>query len=194
MREDETLLISDQRMTQVFLDTLLKVDVPVDKAKICADVFTTNSLEGVYSHGVNRFPRFINAINNRIVKFEAEPVCVGKYGAIEQWNGNAGIGITNALICTDRAMELASSNGMGCVALSHTNHWMRAGTYSRRAASNGFILIAWSNTIGNTPAWGAIDPRLGNNPITIGVPFGDSPIFLDMAMSQFSYGAWKGIA
>jgi 3-dehydro-L-gulonate 2-dehydrogenase len=189
MQENETLLISEQRMRQVLLDILVKINVPIDKAKMCADVFTSNSLEGVYSHGINRFHRFVKAINSRVVRAEAEAVCMEKYGAIEQWNGNAGIGITNALICTDRAMELASSHGMGCVALSRTNHWMRAGTYSRRATSNGFVLIAWSNTIGNTPAWGAIDPRLGNNPLTIGVPFEDSPIVLDMAMSQFSYGA-----
>ena len=39
------------------------------------------------------------------------------------------------------------------------------------------------------PAWGAVDARLGNNPLVLGVPFEGEAIVLDMAMSQFSYGS-----
>jgi 3-dehydro-L-gulonate 2-dehydrogenase len=38
------------------------------------------------------------------------------------------------------------------------------------------------------PAWGAKDPRLGNNPLIIAVPYQNEAIVLDFAMSQFSYG------
>jgi 3-dehydro-L-gulonate 2-dehydrogenase len=38
------------------------------------------------------------------------------------------------------------------------------------------------------PAWGAADPRLGNNPMVIAVPYGNDAIVFDFAMSQFSYG------
>ena len=38
------------------------------------------------------------------------------------------------------------------------------------------------------PAWGAIDCKLGNNPLMFAVPFGKSAIVLDFAMTQFSYG------
>jgi 3-dehydro-L-gulonate 2-dehydrogenase len=41
----------------------------------------------------------------------------------------------------------------------------------------------------NLPAWGAPDPRVGNNPLVIAVPHADGPVVLDMAMSQFSFGA-----
>ena len=41
----------------------------------------------------------------------------------------------------------------------------------------------------NLPPWGAIEPRLGNNPLVIAVPRPDGHIVLDMAMSQFSFGA-----
>ena len=66
---------------------------------------------------------------------------------------------------------------------------MRGGTYGWRAAKAGFAYIAWSNTIANMPAWGAKDPRLGNNPLIIAVPYKDEAIVLDMAMSQYSFGA-----
>ena len=38
------------------------------------------------------------------------------------------------------------------------------------------------------PAWGAVDSRLGNNPLIVAIPRGDAPVVLDVAMSQFSYG------
>jgi len=38
------------------------------------------------------------------------------------------------------------------------------------------------------PTWGAKDPRLGNNPFVIAVPYKNEAIVLDFAMSQFSYG------
>jgi 3-dehydro-L-gulonate 2-dehydrogenase len=185
----ETLRIPAPEMQSLFQQVLLKNQFPPDKATVCSEVFTNNSLEGVYSHGINRFAKFISYVKTGLVKPDANPVSIAKAGVLEQWEGHSGIGITNALACTRRAMEIAKESGMGCVAIAHTNHWMRGGTYGRLAASQGFIFIGWTNTIQNTPAWGAVDPRLGNNPLVIGVPFGKEPIVLDMAMSQYSYGA-----
>ena len=71
----------------------------------------------------------------------------------------------------DRAMQLATVNGIGCVALANTNHWHRGGTYGWRAAKKGFAFICWTKTIDNMPAWGAKDARLGNNPLVFALPY-----------------------
>jgi 3-dehydro-L-gulonate 2-dehydrogenase len=41
----------------------------------------------------------------------------------------------------------------------------------------------------NLPPWGGTDPCVGNNPLVIAAPRAKGPVVLDMAMSQFSYGA-----
>src|SRR5690606_40372128 len=82
-------------------------------------------------------------------------------------------------------------SGIGRVALANTNQWMRGGTYAWRVAKAGFVYIGWTNTIANMPPWGPTDPRLGNNPLVIGVPYQDEAIVLDMALSQYSVGALK---
>jgi 3-dehydro-L-gulonate 2-dehydrogenase len=110
------------------------------------------------------------------------------FGAVEQWDGQSGPGITNALFCTERAMEIAQKQGIGCLALGRTNHWMRGGTYGWKAAKEGFAFICWTNTTGNMPAWGASDNRLGNNPLIFAVPYENEAVVLDMAISQFSFG------
>jgi 3-dehydro-L-gulonate 2-dehydrogenase len=78
--------------------------------------------------------------------------------------------------------------GVGCVALANTNHWMRGGSYGWQAAEAGAIGICWTNTMPNLPPWGSADPLLGNNPLVIAVPRPGGHVVVDMAMSQFSYG------
>lgn len=172
-----------------FKKILLKHSFPEQKAEILARIFMENSLDGVYSHGVNRFPRFIEYVQKGYVKIDQSPVLKSSSGAIEQWDGHLGPGVLNALHSTDRAMHLAQQSGIGCVGLSNTNHWMRGGTYGWKAAKAGYIFIGWTNTTGNMPAWGAVDQKLGNNPLILALPYQEEAIVLDMAMSQYSYGS-----
>jgi 3-dehydro-L-gulonate 2-dehydrogenase len=183
--------ISFGQMELEFIRVLTKLGFTSEKAKVCAQIFSENTLDGVATHGVNRFSRFIEYIKNGQVQVHAEPTLQHQARSIEQWDGQIGPGILNALACTERVMKLAQEYGMGCVALRNTNHWMRGGTYAWKAAKAGYIFIGWTNTIANMPAWGAIDCHLGNNPFVLGVPYNDEAVVLDMAMSQFSYGTME---
>ena len=178
-------------MEAEFFRILSDSGFPEEDARVCAKLFTDNSLEGVYTHGVNRFPRFIDYIGKGFIKVDQKAICAHSSGAIEQWDGQLGPGPINALRCTDRALALSDEFGIGCVALSHTNHWMRGGAYGWRAARAGYAFIAWTNTVANTPAWGAKDARLGNNPLVFAAPYNGEAVVVDMAMSQFSYGAME---
>jgi 3-dehydro-L-gulonate 2-dehydrogenase len=191
MTKPEYIHIMPAKMEDVFFQILKKNNVADEKARMTASVFTSNAIDGVYTHSVNRFPKFIQYLQQGHVRSAADAVVVHQRGCMEQWEGNNGIGIINAHRCTDRAIELAKLHGMGCVAIAHTNHWMRGGAYGWQAAKKGYALIAWTNTNANTPAWGAIGSKLGNNPLVISVPYENEAIVLDMAMSQYSYGSME---
>ncbi|GAB3911666.1 3-dehydro-L-gulonate 2-dehydrogenase [Mucilaginibacter boryungensis] len=158
------------------------------KAEACARIFAENSRDGVYTHGLNRFPVFVQYVQEGLINPDAMPTLVDQMGAIERWDGNFGPGVLNAEFCMARAIELAKTNGIGCVALRNTNHWMRGGTYGWQAADAGCISISFTNTIANLPPWGGIDPRLGNNPLVIAIPREDGHVVLDMAITQYSFG------
>jgi len=168
---------------------LTKLGFSPERSQRAAILFADASRDGVYSHGVNRFPRFVRAVRNGLVNPQARPQQVSQFGAIERWDGQLGAGMLNAQECMARAIAISRTNGIGCVALANTNHWMRGGNYGWQAADAGVIGICWTNTMPNLPAWGASDPRLGNNPLIIAVPRAGGHVVLDMAMSQFSYGA-----
>jgi len=183
------ICISAAEMERIFLTIMLRHGVLRPKAEICARIFTENTLAGVLSHGVARFPAFVESLRKGAIHADADPELLAAFGAMEQWDGHSGIGITNALHCTDRAIALAEKHGIGCAAMRNNTHWMRPGAYGWHAAQRNFGFICWTNTMANMPAWGSTTPCFGNNPIVIAIPHGDTPIVLDMACSQYSYGA-----
>ncbi|HEY1805298.1 MAG TPA: 3-dehydro-L-gulonate 2-dehydrogenase [Terracidiphilus sp.] len=168
---------------------LEKLGFVEDRAATCARLFAETTRDGVYTHGVNRFMRFVETIRNGRVIPTAEPEVVKRFGALERWDGHRGPGNLNALAAMERAIALGREHGVGCVALGNTNHWMRGGTYGWQAAEAGMIGICWTNTMPNLPPWGGAERAIGNNPLIIAVPRASGPVVLDMAMSQFSYGA-----
>ncbi len=159
------------------------------RARISAGLFADANRDGVLSHGLDRFGSYLQAIEEGLLVPSAEPILVHSSGALEQWDGRSGPGNLNARTCMARALELSGEFGVGCVGLRNTNHWMRGGNYGWQAAESNKIGICWTNTMPNLPPWGSSKPLIGNNPIIIAVPREDGPIVLDMAISQFSYGA-----
>ena len=176
------------KMYDEFLRVLLKVGFVKERAALCARLFAESSLDGIYSHGLNRFQRFIHYIKKGYVNIHANPEKVETFGSLERWDGNLGPGNLNAYFSMERAIQIAKKTGVGCVALRNTNHWMRGGTYGWQAADANCMAICFTNTEPNLPPWGGIDCRIGNNPFVIAVPRTNGHIVLDMAMSQFSYG------
>jgi 3-dehydro-L-gulonate 2-dehydrogenase len=160
-----------------------------ERALLCARLFAETTQDGVYTHGLNRFPRFVRMIRAGRIDIHAKPELVRSHGVLERWDGNCGPGNLNAYQCMDRALTLARRQGVGAVALANTTHWMRGGSYGWQAVEAGFIGMCWTNTMPNLPQWGSAEARLGNNPLVFAVPRPRGHVVLDMAMSQFSYGA-----
>ncbi|MFI3173243.1 MAG: 3-dehydro-L-gulonate 2-dehydrogenase [Eubacteriales bacterium] len=176
-------------MKQEFKRVLESRGFDAENAEAAATVFAQNSLDGIYSHGLNRFPWVVSRLDEGMMNPKLEPTCEINFGAIERWNGHQGFGPLNAKKAMNRACELAKEFGVGIVALGNNNHWMRGGSYGRQAAEAGCIAICWSNTTPNMPAWGAKDARIGNNPLVLAVPRRNgNHVVVDCAMSQFSYG------
>ena len=171
-----------------FLRVLQALAFPPGRAEKCAELFTNNSRDGVASHGLNRFPAFVAAVKKGLIDPRAEPIKVQSRGSYEVWDGRKGAGNLNACDCMSRAIGLAKNNGLGCVALRNTNHWMRGGSYGWQAAEAGCIGILWTNAFPSMPPWGAREPRLGNNPLVLAVPRPAGAVVVDFALSVYSYG------
>ncbi|WP_429946235.1 3-dehydro-L-gulonate 2-dehydrogenase [Bibersteinia trehalosi] len=179
--------VSYAELKAEFKRVLLARHVREELAEECATMFADTTESGVYSHGVNRFPRFIQQLEKGDIVPDAVPSKVLSLGAIEQWDAHQAIGNLTAKKMMDRAMQIADQFGIGVVALKNANHWMRGGGYGWQAAEKGYIGICWTNSIAVMPPWGAKECRIGTNPLIIAIP--SSPItMVDMSCSMYSYG------
>ena len=59
---------------QTLAAILHKLGFAPDRAETCARLFAETTRDGVYTHGINRFPRFIAAIRNGCV----DPAEIGR--------------------------------------------------------------------------------------------------------------------
>lgn len=175
-------------MEQTIYRALRKAGLDEHSAQVCARIHTESSCDGIASHGLNRVARFIDYVQKGWIDIHTKPELEKSLGAIAIYNGNQGIGITNALFAIEKAMEMSKEYGVGIVALKNSSHWMRGGSYGWHAAGQGMAAICWTNTESCMPAWGSKNTRVGNNPFVMAVPRAKGPIVLDMAMSQYSYG------
>ena len=174
-------------MVNEFERVLTKYGFEPKDAKASAELFAQNSMAGVYSHGLNRFPRVVEYLKKGEIDPKVKAEKIMGFGAFERWDGHRGFGPLNAKLAMDRSVELAKEFGMGIVALGNNNHWMRGGSYGWQAAEKGYIGICWTNSIAVMPPWGAKECRIGTNPLIVAIP--STPItMVDMSMSMFSYG------
>ncbi len=170
------------------LRALRRAGFAPDKAQTLAEVFVTNTLEGVASHGLNRLPRFLREASGGVVDVNAQPQTVGALGGLEVWDGHFAAGPLIAEAAMARAAALSQTHGVACVAVRNSNHWQRAGRYGWQAVRQGVIGLLWTNTCQNLPAFGAADSQLGNDPFVLAIPRKKGPVVVDMSMSQFAYG------
>lgn len=136
--------VTFEQLKAAFNRVLISRGVDSETADACAEMFARTTESGVYSHGVNRFPRFIQQLENGDIIPDAQPKRITSLGAIEQWDAQRSIGNLTAKKMMDRAIELAADHGIGLVALRNANHWMRSANYpvNRAAgliASGGII-------------------------------------------------------
>ena len=170
----------------------LHLGLEPERAALSARLTAETDRDGVRTHGIARLPRFAEMVRNGSIDPLAQPECVAGFGALERWTGHRGPGNLAAHTAMARAVALAEAHGIGAVALGDTTHWQRGGAFGWQAAEAGFAALCWTNTLPNLPPWGATTPALGNNPLVLAIPHTSanrsSPIVLDMAMSQYSYG------
>ena len=158
-------------------------------AKRFAEIFAGNSLDGVYSHGMNRYPRYLADMESGLCDAKVtQAERVSGLGGLEVWDAHFGVGPLIAQQMAERAIELAKTHGIACVALRNNSHWLRAGRYGLMMADAGMMGLCMTNTCMNLVAYGAKEPSTGNNPITIAIPRKAGSLVMDMAVSQYAFG------
>jgi len=68
-----TILVPQEQMQAEFSRILKNIGFTALKAEKCSAIFTANSVDGIYTHGVNRFTRFVQNVNDGFSNLTLSP-------------------------------------------------------------------------------------------------------------------------
>ncbi len=183
-------------LTRLIRDIFAAAGTPDDIAQYVAESLVTTNLTGHDSHGIIRVKGYVVQIQNGSIRPEALPVIERQFGAIAVLNGQWGFGQVTAREGAGLAREIAAQQGIGCVALSDTNHIGRLGEYAEmiaRAGMVGIVMTSGTMSLPSVTPYGGAEPLFGTNPMAWGVPLGASqpPLLLDFATAAVANGKVK---
>jgi L-2-hydroxycarboxylate dehydrogenase (NAD+) len=164
--------------------TFIKLDVPEEDAKICADILITSDLRGIESHGIGRLRMYADRIISGQIEKKAVYEIVRESPATAVIDGHHGLGMVIGYHSMNLAIEKAKIYGMGSVAVRNSTHFGIDGYYPLMAVKNGMIGMSFTNARPSVSPTFSTQPKLGTNPIAFGAPTDeDFPFLFDAATS-----------
>ena len=164
--------------------------MPVDDAKLVAELLVKGELRGYAGHGVIRVAQYLEFIKNGIYKLSEKPAVEreGKITALV--DGKHYIGQVAARMAMEMAIKKAKEHGAGIVCLRRAGHTGRLADYMEMAVDQGLIGFG-AACVGSpvTTLYGGMEPIIGTNPMAFGIPArGGRQIILDFATASMSMG------
>ena len=153
-------------------------------ARLSANQLVIADLRGVESHGMARLPGYVNRLRQGVTDPQAELTIERETPSTVAFNANNGVGLLMAPRAMARCIKKARDSGVCMATVRNSNHFGIAGTYVRQATDAGLGGMAMTNAGAIVvPTYGAL-PRLGTNPIALGVPTRRGyPLLIDMSTS-----------
>lgn len=187
---DNTKYINFDLMERFMADVFVKLGVPMEDAKVVANVLITSDKLGIDSHGLGRFkPIYVDRINAGILNPVTKIDVVKDTFTTAILDANDGMGHVVSKRAMEMAIEKAKVYGMGMVTVKNSSHYGFAGYYPLMATNEGMIGITGTNARPSIAPTFGVENMLGTNPLTFAIPTDEEFDFLlDCATSTSQRG------
>jgi len=164
--------------------------VPADDAAVVAAELRDANLVGHDSHGVMRLVQYVQMIDDGFVKPGGPFEILRDTDHLAVAGAHFNLGQVAATRALGLALDKAREHGTATVMVRDYNHVGRLGSYTHRAAREGFAALMAVNSPGpgGVAPFGGIDRKLGTTPISMAAPRGDDAFVLDMTTSATAEG------
>lgn len=163
-----------------------------DEARIVGRSLVDANLRGHDSHGVMRIPFYVKQVQEGRLTAGSNLSVVHETPATIVGDGAWGFGQVLSAQLMEKLMDKASNVGIASGTLRRSAHIGRLGEYAEMATDRGMAAIVCANTHGaaqRVAPVGGKRPRLGTNPLCMGMPGGkDGPFILDFGTSATAEG------
>ena len=158
--------VSWDLMEHFMIDTFVAYGVPLEDAKICADVLLESDRRGIESHGCNRFkPIYLDRIDAGILKPVTEYEVVKETPTTLVVDAHDGMGMVASYKAMKTIIEKAKKNGMAMAAIRNSSHYGIAGYWTSMAVNEGLIGISGTNARPSIAPTFGVENMLGTNQV-----------------------------
>jgi LDH2 family malate/lactate/ureidoglycolate dehydrogenase len=166
-------------------DVFVKIGVPAEDAKICAEVLIDSDKRGIDSHGIGRFkPIYIDRIKAGLQNPVTKINILKDGPTTTVIDGNNGMGMVISKKAMQIAIDKAKNYGLGMSVVRNSTHYGFAGYYAIMATRQNMIGITGTNARPSIAPTFGIENMLGTNPLVFGMPTDeDFPFVIDCATS-----------
>lgn len=159
--------------------------VPEKDAEICADVLMESDRRGIVSHGCNRFkPIYIDRFEQGILNPVTEIEVIRETPTTLVYDAHDGLGMVASHHMMKELIAKAKTYGMSMGAIRNSSHFGIAGYWATMATNEDLVCIMGTNARPSISPTFGVEPMLGTNPITVGIPSDEAfPFVIDCATS-----------
>ncbi|MCX5497677.1 Ldh family oxidoreductase [Kaistia dalseonensis] len=158
-------------------------------AAILAENCASAERDAAESHGLFRMPGYVSTLRSGWVDGRALPVVedvAPGFVRVDAQNG-----FTQPALAAGRALliEKVRTNGIAIIAIRNSHHFAALSLDVEPFASEGFVALAFINSMAVVVPHGAKAAVFGTNPIAFASPRADGPpVVFDMATSAMAHG------
>ena len=186
---EENVRIPVKDLVDFMIVALQKMGIPLEDAKIIADVLITSDLWGVRSHGVAHLKMYHERIKTGLQLPITDWKIVKETPTTAVIDGGCGMGMVVGTHAMRLAIDKAKNYGLGAVAVRNSSHYGVAGYYSLMAVKEGMVGLSVTNAHPSTAPTFGTEPMLGTNPIAVAAPTDEAfPYMYDAATSVVPRG------
>ncbi|MCA8988545.1 MAG: Ldh family oxidoreductase [Planctomycetaceae bacterium] len=160
------------------------------EAQVVAQELASANLVGHDSHGVMRLVQYCDFIRDGHIKPGVVPEIIREGAAFLVVDAHFSFGQVASSFTMERLQTKARDCGTANAFIRNCNHVGRLGSYTEAAAKAGFAALMAVNAPGpgQVAPFGALERRMGTNPISMAGPGVSEPIVLDMTTSATAEG------
>jgi L-2-hydroxycarboxylate dehydrogenase (NAD+) len=186
----EYQLSTEPKLKHFITETLEKLGVAPEHARVVADVLVAADLRGIESHGIARLDSYyVGRIRSGHLEPKPNYEIVRETETTVLYDAGNGLGHPVGKMAMEKVIEKAKKHGSAFGAVRNSNHFGIAGYYAMMALEHDMIGMASTNSVKyGAPTFGK-DVLLGTNPLAFAIPAGEEPDFvLDFATTTVPKG------
>ncbi len=161
-----------------------------EKAQAVAEVLVTGDMVGQRTHGMALCPQYLEQIEKELMAKSGTPEVVRDSGAVFVWDGNYLPGPWLVSQALHQAASRIADHGVVTAVIRRSHHIACLTSLIKQATDRGLAVILASSdpAFGFIAPYGGKEPLFTPNPIAIGYPGTEQPVWIDVSTSITTVG------